>query len=378
MDSKYLSKENLFLFDWLTFTSTIHDIPGLIEMLGLSGDMFTQAQAGRYGYARRIFCGGISILSAGFDERMGVCVEMSGQGCRDFETLGNGDYESIFRWILENPEEMHITRLDIAFDDHTGLLDIGKVCKYTLSGQWVSRWNKYNVEYSDEGTSCTFGSRQSEMLLRIYDKAAERGITEPDVHWVRTEMVLKRQRALEFVRFICDGAYEMGHNLSDVFFGVLNNYLRFVEQDPEDNNKSRWQTAAWWSSFVQALGVVSLYVRPGVEYNLHETEKYVFNQAGNSFLTILMCRGLDAIVDGIIHRKPLFGAKYQNLVKTAGVMESVDLSVEKFQELQEYIQNYRKEYGFEKLWSPEWEEDDAVESPFDHEWMELQGWRRSV
>lgn len=376
MDKMDLSQENLFLIDWLTFTTTMHGFEGVYDLLGMSADMFTQAQTGRYGYSRRIFCGGVSILSGGFDESMGICVEMSGQGCRDFETLGSGDYAGIFLEILENPEQMHITRLDIAFDDHTGLLDVQGLCFETLAGNWVSRWTKYKVEYSDEGTSCTFGSRQSEMYLRFYDKAAERGLS--CVHWSRSEMVLKRQRAFEFIRILSEEHDGNVSGIQALFWGVLNNYLRFVVPDLEDTNKSRWETAGWWSNFVQSAACVQLFVKPGVEYNLHDTEKYVYNQAGNSFLTLIMCRGLDAIVDGIIHRNPLFSAKYQNLAKMAGVSEDISLSPEKLQELQRYVQRYREEYGLEKLWSPEWVEDDDAAAPFDGEWTELVEWGREV
>lgn len=376
MDKIELSQENLFLIDWLTFTTTMHGFEGVYDLLGMSADMFTQAQTGRYGYSRRIYCGGVSILSGGFDESMGICVELSGQGCRDFETLGSGDYAGIFLEILENPKQMHITRLDIAFDDHTGLLDVQVLCRETLAGNFVSRWTKYKVEYSDEGTSCLFGSRQSEMYLRFYDKAAERGLS--GVHWSRSEMVLKRQRAFEFIRILTKEHDGKVSGIQALFWSVLNNYLRFVVPDPEDTNKSRWETAPWWFNFVQSAACVQLFVKPGVEYNLHDTEKYVYNQAGNSFLTLIMCRGLDAIVDGIIHRDSLFSAKYQNLAKRAGVAEDISLSLEKMQELQRYVQRYREEYGLEKLWSPEWVEDDDAATPFDGEWTELVVWGREV
>lgn len=376
MEKTDLSQENLFLIDWLTFTTTFHGMANIYDLLGMSPDMFTDAQVGRYGYSRRLFCGGISILYGGYNDEMGICVEMSGQGCRDFETLGNGNYTEIFLEILENPTQMHITRLDIAFDDHTGLLDVQHLCRETLALNWVSRWTKYRVEYSDEGTSCLFGSKQSEMYLRFYDKAAERGLS--GVHWSRAEMVLKRQRAFEFIRILFDEHDGKVSGIQALFWGVLNNYLRFVVPSEDDSNKSRWETASWWSDFVGEAIAVQLFVKPGAEYNLYATERYVYNQSGNSLLTLIMCRGLDAIVDGIIHRDPLFSAKYQNLAKRAGVAEDISLSSEKMLELQNYVQRYREEYGLDKLWSPEWVEDDNEPTPFDGEWTELSGWGKEV
>lgn len=361
--------ENLFIFDWLTITTTMHSIDNIYDLLGMTGDMFVDAAAGRYGYGQRKFCGGISILSGGFDEAMGICVEMSGQGCRDFETLGNGDYQQIFDLVLDNPDQMNITRLDIAYDERTGDLDIQELCRETLAGNWVSRWNKYKVEYSDEGTSCLFGSRQSEMYLRFYDKAAERGIVGQ--HWSRTELVLKRDRAKCFIADYQKNGYGV-NTLSSVFWGVIANYIRFVSPNDNDDNKSRWETAVWWSRFVKAAAAVKLFRKPGVIYNLHDTENYVYNQAGNAVLTVLICRGLDGLIDGIMQRNPRYAVKYQEICKRNGVSDDITLSLEKLNDLRQYISNYRKEYGLEMLWSPEWIEDDG-ETPFDEEWTRLPG-----
>ena len=60
-------------------------------------------------------------------------LEMSGQGCRAFESFGTGNYEALFQEVLDNPSEMNLTRLDVAFDDHGGLLDIGQAAEDTIT-----------------------------------------------------------------------------------------------------------------------------------------------------------------------------------------------------------------------------------------------------
>lgn len=351
-------KENVFLFDWLTITSTIHDAASIMELIGISPDMFTPADCGRYGYAVRTFCGGISILSGGFSDDMGVCLEMSGQGCRDFETLGNGDFINLFRLVLDNPNQMKITRLDIAYDIHDGSLNFDSLKRDVFAMNWVSFWKKCLIENELDSrsplSSCSFrfGSRQSEMFLRFYDKAAERGI--PDLDWKRCELVLKRDRALEFVRVLSDKLPDQFYYdkfssvLSPIFWGVMNHYLRFVKPDPNDSNKSRWPMADWWASFIQSLQRVSLFVRPGIQYNLHQTQRYVFDQAGNSALTLIMCCGFDAFVDGIIHRKPVFSQKFRNLAAIYGCDDNIDISVDKLNQLSEMIAAYKRDYNLQR------------------------------
>ena len=71
---------------------------------------------------------------------------------------------------------------------------------------------------SSGGTSCQIGSPKSKVLVRIYDKAAERGLADGR-HWVRVELQLRDKRAEEFLKIpMCIGK---------AFAGVLLNYLLF-------------------------------------------------------------------------------------------------------------------------------------------------------
>ena len=187
---------NKIIYDWVSVTSKIHSTQGLIELLGLQ-KMTWELLKGAHGYHDRLYWSSISIHFNGRDD-MGIWLEMSGQGCRAFETFGSGDYDAIFSEVLENPEEMNITRLDVAFDDHSGVLDIDEVCRDTEGGMFVSPFNAWKVTRGSEGSSVLLGSMKSEILIRIYDKAAERGF-EDGRHWVRVELQLRRERAKGFL-----------------------------------------------------------------------------------------------------------------------------------------------------------------------------------
>ena len=79
------AKENIVLYDWLSFTSKVHTPEDLISALGLSQCPWQEIK-GAHGYRDRKYFSCISIHYNGRED-MGVWVEMSGQGCRTFETV---------------------------------------------------------------------------------------------------------------------------------------------------------------------------------------------------------------------------------------------------------------------------------------------------
>lgn len=103
--------ENIVLYDWLSFTSKNHTPEELIEALGLSHVNWTLTKGAR-GYRDRKYFSCISIHYNGRPD-MGVWVEMSGQGCRTFESLSAVGWERLFSFIRENG--LKITRLDVAY-----------------------------------------------------------------------------------------------------------------------------------------------------------------------------------------------------------------------------------------------------------------------
>ena len=123
-------KENIVLYDWLSFTSKKHSPEELIEALGLTHCPWQEIK-GAHGYRDRKYFSCISIHYNGRDD-MGVWCEMSGQGCRTFESLSSRSWESLFSWIAS--QGLKITRLDVAFDDHTGVLDIKQIVQDTMDG----------------------------------------------------------------------------------------------------------------------------------------------------------------------------------------------------------------------------------------------------
>lgn len=297
--------QNLILIDWLSFTSKIDDALTIINLLGFLPDSF-QTVKGAKGYTYREYYDGVSIHHGDRDE---VWCEMSGQGCRVFESFGSGDWNAIFDLFRSDRINYHVTRVDIAFDDHSELLDIRRVASDAQNENFISKWRWWEVRRSSQGISVYHGSPQSDARVRIYDKAAERG-REDEGHWVRCELQLRDERATEF---ICRLA---GMPLGVLFSGVLFNYLRYVVPDDSDSNNRRWATAGYWFDFIGAADKISLYVCPGIEYNFFALEKYVVAQAGAAAAAYVQLVGEDDFLKQIRQRLTTSrNPKYNDLIE---------------------------------------------------------------
>ena len=292
--------ENLVIYDWLSFTSKVHTPDQLIAALGLAHVPWTETKGAR-GYRDRKYFSCISIHYNGRPD-MGVWVEMSGQGCRTFESLSKVGWEGIFSFIRDSG--LKITRLDVAYDDHIGILNIREIANDTQAGMYISKSDYWETVLSSKGTTVQIGSPQSKVLIRIYDKAAERG--KPEDHWIRVEMQLRDDRAVQFTKIPLP--------IGQAFSGVLLNYLRYVEAGG-DSNKWRWPMREYWFNLVQDAEKISIYQTPGMEYNEERCKHYVINQAGNAIDACIQMYGLYEFEKMIQERKTAPNPKYQQLIQ---------------------------------------------------------------
>lgn len=303
---------NVFLIDWLTFTvkgSTVDQVKSLIGLVDQA--VHWEVLGGCNGYPQSEFYAGVRIMYGASDE-MGICCNMSGQGCRSFETFGMGDWIKLFDILVSLGDNINITRCDLAFDDHTGILDIERIQADTNDGNYTAKFRWWKCEYGSAGTSLYYGSPQSKIRLRIYDKAAERGFE--DQHWIRVELQLRDGNADSAVRYLYSGMA-----ISTVFTGVMRNYIQFREPNDLDTNKSRWPMADYWLKFLDGAAPLTLWVKPGVEYNLFNLQRFVIEQAGNAISCYVAIYGFAGLADRLSEFKPMhkLPAKYQLLLDLA-------------------------------------------------------------
>lgn len=295
--------ENIILFDWLTFTCRADGLDSVRDLLGLSDVSWQKMEKGRNGYRQRLFFENINILYDGA-ENMGICVDMSGQGCRAFETYSSVTWDQLFSAIYFASDDFKITRLDVAYDDHTGILDIERIQDDTDDHYYVSRSKTWKVEYGSAGTTIYHGSPKSNMYIRIYDKAAEQDLENE--HWIRVEMQMRDEIASGFV----DGL--MLHPMGEQFRGVLHNYLRYVVP-ADDTNMSRWPMADYWEKLLDNVQRIRCWSAPGVNYTVFNLQNLIINQMGNALDCYLTIFGTDDLIAQLGKRSIRKSPKYERL-----------------------------------------------------------------
>lgn len=307
------------VIDWFSMTTRKHSVADVIDLLGMRGCNFEESR-GNQGFAHRLGFAGVYIHFnrneyEGKNTGSFVWLEMTGQGCRTFETYGTGDFEGLL--MLVNNEygkekadkDVRLTRIDIAFDDMDNVLDINRIFIDTMNENFVSRMSKFSYIGGSDGKSVTFGSQSSNVLVRIYDKATERGYSPEDVpHWVRCELKLKNDNAVGFAwNLQFDG-------IQQLYFSTLKQYLSFRVPSDTDSNKRRWKETEYWSRFLAEAVSKSLLEKPGVIYNLSKCEKYVMTQPIGSIKTLVKIYGIDTFIRMIYEAPMPKNPKYQKLI----------------------------------------------------------------
>ncbi len=298
-------EQNVILFDWLTFTCRYDSVNTVCDLLGLVHVTWEHMEKGRNGYRQRMCFENISILYDGA-ENMGICVDMTGKGCRAFESYSTRGWSALFSDLLYglDEESINVTRLDVAFDDHIGLLDIDRLRDDTDEHMYVSRSRTWMVQYGSQGTTIYHGSAKSNMYIRIYDKAAEQGV---DGHWIRVEMQMRDEIAVGYVRGLDD------RDAGTQFRGVLHNYLRYVVDPGTDVNMSRWPMADYWETLLDGVAAVRVWSAPGLEYTIWRLQSYVIDQAGNALDCYLQIFGYEDLIRQLGKRCVKQVRKYEDL-----------------------------------------------------------------
>lgn len=286
------------LIDYLTMTSKIHSHWQLLEFLGVKEQSFIE-MSGRYGWQNRLYYRGISVLFGG--SREDVCLELSGTGCRTVEEVSGNTFD----WFkfLQGFEfhlrigEMNVSRLDIAGDDHEGILKYRCMSMHCRRRRYIckARWNMWT---DGAEQAIYFGSPASDRRLRIYNKALERGLEGED--WIRVEMQMRNKNALSFLL-----NWFREKDIGGCYAGVLLDFLRFTTTTVQNDNYSRCKVCLWWDKFIDRIGMCpQLYVDGGV-YSLWHVQNFLERQASSSLKLWLEANGGDweDIVAMIEHAK---------------------------------------------------------------------------
>ncbi|WP_325200156.1 replication initiation factor domain-containing protein [Oscillibacter sp.] len=292
--------------DWLTF-SVKKDDPGEVikDYLGLDPVLFQDTGYSLLGYNKVLRFSDICVCydprQNDFFKNMGVCVSMSGNGCRAFETMSKlgkdkpGEesvaFLALFQ-LLTADESANISRLDIACDDREGYLDMEQIIKKTRALEINSRlrWKDIHESINGEskaGSTVYIGAPSSDFRIRIYDKALEQGV---DGHWIRVELVMRKENANAFVEEMTQS-----ENVGKLAAQVMNDKFAFIERD--DSNITRCTVCGWWQTFVDEIEEVHLVARCVVQHSVERISNWVEAQVGPSLAILVQTMGPRHIVE---------------------------------------------------------------------------------
>lgn len=240
------------IIDWLQFTLLRDDgLQIVFRILRLNPADFERLDKGGLGYKDQLINNNVRIYFNG-NQGMGINTSISGKGCRYMESQGINLWSLVFR--LARSARINITRLDLALDTDIKLIDKVRGSIDTQKYISKSRSISYICKSGKDSTrteTIYLGSRSSDLMIRIYDKAIEQGLS--DVDWERWEIVLKKDKIKEAVPFL-------KKDISQTFKNILYTYFRPIKQI--ESNKSRSKVESWYLKFLGKVEKISLYRDP--------------------------------------------------------------------------------------------------------------------
>ena len=290
------------LIDWLVFSVKKDDPSEVIrEYLGLAPALFQDTGYSLLGYNKVLRFSDICVCYEPRENKhfqnMGICVSMSGNGCRAFETmskLGAKDkqgtqsvaFPALFQ-LLTADETANVSRIDIACDDREGYLNMDEIIDRTRSNEINSRLLRRTINFSlngkdKAGATVYIGAPSSEFRVRIYDKALEQGV---EGHWIRVELVMRSANANAFVEDMTNS-----ENVGKLAAQVINDKFSFIERD--DSNISRCTVCDWWQNFVDELDKVRLVSRDVIQHGVERIRSWIENQVGPSLYVLMKTMGI--------------------------------------------------------------------------------------
>lgn len=234
--------------------------------------------------------------------------------------------QSAFFWVMKRlyfDYKARATRFDLALDDYLKLLNFTLLWETVTSGN-VKRFRKLKVVpvYSNngelEGWTFYFGSRQSDVMFRIYDKNAE---SKGEIDAVRLEGEYHNELAndifqkcaelyAEFSNFE-DGselaARSLSHYLFNDSYGI--NFIdRQIDSSGTKKRADRCNELSWWTNFKQSvlgyfkqLGRTIDLARKKVKPTLQGKLDWFRKSVTNSFTVLCEVFGMEVII-AMLHK----------------------------------------------------------------------------
>ena len=260
----------------------------------------------------------VTIVGGNMKGRPGeVHIQLAGAACRG---AGYEGMKSVAQYIEQ--KQGHLTRLDLAFDDRSGKLNVEMVEAAIEAGQIVTRSREVNIQKGKRlgtkefGRSIYLGTPQSKTQVVFYDKAAEQRSKGKEVEgsWFRTELRLKKERAEKVGMYLRNLTFEL---FREITIGVLVAAVDFRNVDEEDPSwvKASAEQLPWWVQFTEGLKAVRLLVEK-VKPSLKVVAEWFENTVAPTFAVLMGARGYgqEFLSEMVVKGVERFTARHRQLI----------------------------------------------------------------
>ncbi|HFV7435791.1 TPA: replication initiation factor domain-containing protein [Staphylococcus aureus] len=288
--------------NWVQVTFHITPISAVIEdVIGLPITLFKKRNSGIYFYNRGYEFSNIKLYYSSDDESMGIHLQLTGTGCREFEhhlQQLNKTWQDFFDKCLS--VNANFTRIDIAIDDYKTYLKVPLLIKKAEKAECVSRFrsgsaiNGFNLsDGRSKGATFYIGSKQSNLYCRFYEKNYEQAFKRHcDVEdiglWNRYEIQMRKAYAVN-----CAKVLSRTDNISEIVKSILHNNLRFISppKDGNDKNRKRWPLYRPWALFIKDTEKLNLTTRPTLK-SIEDNLDWLCKQVATTLDTVLTAESM--------------------------------------------------------------------------------------
>ena len=305
--------------DWLAFTIPTITVDEVIRTIG--GDWF-QSETGFRGYpkAQLMTQGktGVGKLGTGAPRSpKEVHVDLSAGIVSQWD---EARLKQMLRWIFD--QKGHVTRIDVALDDREATVAVQTVRDAVTAGQVVSRSKQFKVieasnhrEGTRTGETLYFGSRESQTMLRVYDKRLElrcKGREDADSFGVRWELEFKQERAQACAKALLTLDSE---DWRAFLVGVLRSYIDFRDTTREAESYEKYRSALlpWWEALTEGFRRCRLVVEQ-TQRRLDDVVTWMAQAISPMLAVIVASRGYDFLVELIYAGKQRWKQKHHTLL----------------------------------------------------------------
>jgi len=281
--------ENSAKIDWLSFTIPLTDDSSTMGIVADYSSFLGGAIPLDYG--RYFYSHSRAVLESGRifwnPERaeMGIHIELPASALAALVSIHGPDESPIYDLICKALGDRALfKRLDVAADSYT--IPMSTILTADDNGYLVTRSRTVQETKNRRGPGSTLyiGSKNSNRLVRFYDKAAQQGLSN-EMIWTRAEVQLRNEMAHQAVMLIMSDGEDME--------SIISSAVDFRYDD--DSNTSRRTRVEWWQEWLGCYKRLRFVVSKLV-CTLEKSQAWVTNSVATTLAFIVKALGAEAAV----------------------------------------------------------------------------------